>query len=150
MAFLDLNVKLSNGSMNTDLHIKPTDRHQHLYFSSAHSDHTKRSIVYRQALRVSRICSLEKDFKRHTTEMKSWFLNRGYPEWLINKEIGTQKHQPNVSTRTKNKTQGVPLVITYHPLFKTFGSIIRKHLNIVYMNEGVKKVFSPCPIISFR
>ena len=98
MAFLDLNVKLSNGSMNTDLHIKPTDRHQHLHFSSAHSDHTKRSIVYHQALRVSRICSLEKDFKRHTTEMKSRFLNRGYPEWLINKDIGTQKHQPNIST----------------------------------------------------
>ena len=150
MAFLDLNVKLSNGSITTDLHIKPNDRHQYLHFSSAHPDHTKRSIVYSQALRVSRICSFEKDFKRHTTEMKSWFLNRGYPEWLINKEIGKVKHQPNVSTRTKNKTQGVPLVITYHPLFKTFGSIIRKHLNILYMNEEVKKVFSPCPMISFR
>ena len=150
VAFLDLNVKLSNGSITTNLHIKPTDRHQYLHFSSAHPDRTKRSIVYSQALRVSRICSFEKDFKRHTTEMQSWFLNRGYPEWLINKEIGKVKHQPNVSTRTKNKTQGVPLVITYHPLFKTFGSIIRKYLNILYMNEEVKKVFSPCPMISFR
>ena len=150
VAFLDLNVKLSNGSITTNLHIKPTDRHQYLHFSSAHPDHTKRSIVYSQALRVSRICSFEKDFKRHTREMKSWFLNRGYPEWLINKEIGKVKHQPNVSTRTKNKTQGVPLVITYHPLFKTFGSIIRKHLNILYMNGEVKKVFSPCPMISFE
>ena len=33
-------------------------------------------------------CSLEKDFTCHTEEMKSWFLNKGYPKWLINQEKG--------------------------------------------------------------
>ena len=59
VTFLDLNVKLSNGSISTGLHIKPTDRHQYLHFSSAHPDHTKSSIIYSQALRVSRVCSFE-------------------------------------------------------------------------------------------
>ena len=84
---LDLNVNLYNGSITTDLHIKPTDRHLYFHFSSAHPDHTKRSIVYSQALRISRVCSFEEDFKRHNTRMKSWFLNRCYPSWLINKQI---------------------------------------------------------------
>ena len=84
--FLDLNVSLSNGSITTNLHIKATDRHLYLHFSSANPDHTKRSIAYSQALRISRVCSFE-DFKRHTTRMKSWFLNRGYPSWLINKQM---------------------------------------------------------------
>ena len=32
--------------------------------------------------------SLGKDFTCHTEEMKSWFLNKGYPKWLINQEKG--------------------------------------------------------------
>ena len=44
--FLDLIVKLSKGSLTTDLHIRDTDRHQYFYFNSSHPDHTKRSIIY--------------------------------------------------------------------------------------------------------
>ena len=48
--------------------------------------HTKGSIVYSQSLRVSRVGSHEADFRKHTTEMKSWFLKRGYPNDVIQKE----------------------------------------------------------------
>ena len=68
--FLDLRVKLSQGKLETDLHIKPTDRHQYLHYSSSHPGHTKRSIVYSQTLRVARVCSHESYFRKHTTEMK--------------------------------------------------------------------------------
>ena len=44
--FLDFKVILSNGYLSTDLHIKSTDRHQLLHYTSSHPDHTKRSIVY--------------------------------------------------------------------------------------------------------
>ena len=42
--FLDLKVSLSGGQLTTDLHIKSTDKHQYLHYTSAHPDHTKRSI----------------------------------------------------------------------------------------------------------
>ena len=51
--FLDLNVKLSDGKLQTSLYVKPTDRHQYLHFRSSHPKHTKRSRVYSQTLRVS-------------------------------------------------------------------------------------------------
>ena len=151
VTFLDLNVKLSNGSISTGLHIKPTDRHQYLHFSSAHPDHTKSSIIYSQALRVSSVCSFEEDYVSYTKEMKSWLLKRGYPEWLINREMGKVRHS-NLNRNRKRpiKSQGVPLVVTYHPLLKSFGNIIKKHLTILYMNEEVKNVFNPGPMISFR
>ena len=150
VTFLDLNVNLSNGSITTDLHIKLTDRHLYLHFLSAHPDHTKRSIVYSQALRISRVCSFEEDFKRYTTRMESWFLNRGYPSWLIKKEMEKVRNSHLNDRKRAQKPQGVPRVIPYHPLFKTFGNIIRKHLNLLYMNEEVKRVFTPCPMVSFR
>ena len=52
VTFLDLIVKLSKGCLITDLHIKDTDRHQYLHFNSFHPDHTKRLIIYSQALKV--------------------------------------------------------------------------------------------------
>ena len=40
--FLDVSVSLTNdGSISTDLYTKPTDKHQHLLYSSCHPLHTK-------------------------------------------------------------------------------------------------------------
>ena len=67
--FLDLKVSLSGRQLTTDLHIKSTDKHQYLHYTSAHPDHTKRSIVFSQALRVSRIFSNEIDSERNLNDM---------------------------------------------------------------------------------
>ena len=142
--FLDLRVKLSQGKLETDLHIKPTDRHQYLHYSSSHPGHTKRSIVYSQTLRVARVCSHEADFRKHTTEMKSWFLKRGYPNNVIEKEMKKVKFSKISSTR-KDNAKGVPLVVTYHPGLKNINQIINKNLHLLYMDQEVKKVFHQSP-----
>ena len=67
--FLDLKVGLKDGKITTDLHVKPTHRHQSLHFSSAHRNHTKRSLVFSQTLRMSRLCSNESDFERNNEVM---------------------------------------------------------------------------------
>ena len=63
--FLDFNVKILNGKIITDLLIKTTACLQYLHYTSSHPRHTESSIVYSQALRVSRICSYQEDFERH-------------------------------------------------------------------------------------
>ena len=85
--FLDLNVRLSDGNIPTDLYVKPTDRHQFLHYTSSYLDHTKRSIIFSQVLRVSMICSEKSYFLKHLEKMKSWFLVRGYPVDLIESEM---------------------------------------------------------------
>ena len=44
ISFLDLKVSLSKGHLTSNLHVKSIDRHHYLYFTSAHPNHTKRSI----------------------------------------------------------------------------------------------------------
>ena len=61
-------------NLTTDLHVRSTDRHQNLHYTSAHPNHTKRPIVYNQTLRLSKICSYKNDFEKHFEEMESWFL----------------------------------------------------------------------------
>ena len=40
ISFLDLKVSLTKGKLSTDLHIKATDCHQYLHYSSGHPEHT--------------------------------------------------------------------------------------------------------------
>ena len=59
ITFLDVNVSLTNdGNISTDLYTKPTDKHQHLLYSSCHPLHTKKAITFSLALRLRRICSV--------------------------------------------------------------------------------------------
>ena len=83
ISFLDLKVSLSKDELSTDLHIKLTDCHQSLHYSSNHPEHTKRSIVYSELLRVSRICSLENNFNRHKSNMKIWIQKGGTRKTLL-------------------------------------------------------------------
>ena len=53
---LDLSVSQCNGNLYTDLHIKATDCHQYLEYTSSHPEYTKKSIIYNQALCSSRLC----------------------------------------------------------------------------------------------
>ena len=73
ITLLDLDVSLSRNKLTTDLHTKSTDKHQYLHYTSAHRAHTKHSIIYSQALRMSRICSYQTDFEKHLVDMKSRF-----------------------------------------------------------------------------
>ena len=60
--FLDLKVEFKEGSLVTNVYIKPRNRHQYLHHHSSCLDHIKRSITYIQALRVNRLCSGKKIF----------------------------------------------------------------------------------------
>ena len=75
-------VDVFENKLITSLFAKPTNRHQYFHFEL-----TKRSLIYIQTLILKRLCSIEKDFKEKLSEMKPWFLKRGYPEQVIVKYI---------------------------------------------------------------
>ena len=109
----------------------------------------KNSIRYSQALKLSRICSSEKDFKGHVHKMKEWFLARGYPEKVINDQINGivfGKSQPS----RKNSENGIPLVVTYHLKIKKLRKLIKILLPLLYSDQEVQNVFSPPPMVSYR
>ena len=83
ITFLDLDVSLSGNKLTTNLHTKSTDKRQYLHYTSTHPAHTKLSIIYSQALTMSRIGSNKTDFEKHVVDMKSWFQASGYPSDFI-------------------------------------------------------------------
>ena len=147
--FLDLKVKLIDGKLETDLYMKPTDRHQYLHQLSSHPEHTKCSIVYCQTLRVNMLCSLVKDFNYHKLIMKEWFIKWGYPESVIEKEMKEVCFSKQ-GQKYKMVEMGVPFVVIYHPLLNKLSSLIHTNLYLLYMNQEVKSVFTPGRIVSYR
>ena len=117
--FLDLKVKLIDGKLETDLYMKPTDRHQYLHYLSSHPKHTKGSIVYSQILRVNRLCFLEEDFNYRKLNMKEWFIKRGYSEYVIGKETKKVRFSEQ-GQKSKKVEKEVPFVVTHHPKEITF------------------------------
>ena len=82
-------------------------------------------------------------------EIKSRFFKRGYPNSLVEKGLRKVKFSIKVGNK-QQKEKGTPFVVTYHPILKNIGNIIRKNLYLLYMNEEAKKVSTPGPLISFR
>ena len=145
--FLDLNVSLRNRAIHTDLYIKPTDGHQYLQYQSSHPLYIKNSIPYSHALRVSRICSSEKDFKTHVSHMKEWFLARGYPEIVVNNQIDKVVFGRDQSVK-KNLESGITFVTIYCPKVKELGKLIRDLPPFLYSDGEVQNFFSPHRVVS--
>ena len=62
--------------------------------------------------------------------MKSWSQRRGYPEDVINIEMKKVIFNGNLG-KSSNKNEGVPFVLTYHPLLKKVNYIIKKHIHLL-------------------
>ena len=95
--------------IKTDLFVKDTDTHQYLDFSSCHTFHTKKGIPYGQALRIRRIVSDDQVFDTRCEELKGWLKDRGYPDQLVEEQIGKGKlendivRRPHPARRRKKK-----------------------------------------------
>ena len=116
-----------------------------------HPNHTKWSILYSQTLRLSNICFYKNDFGKYLEETKSWFRVRVYPDNLMKKEMGKVCFPKSTGSENKSQeSEGVLLVIMFHPKFKSIGQLLNKHLHILYMDQETKNIFAPGPMVTFR
>ena len=106
--FLDVKVMLLNGRLETDLYVKPTDKHHYLLKSSCHPSHTKQSIPFSMALRLRRICSTDEFFNTRSDALTSHLIKRGYKYRFVKDEIDKVRQIPRsraLKTSTKKDTQ---------------------------------------------
>ena len=82
--------------------------------------------------------------------MRSWLLRREYPEKLMDSEIRKVKFNIRETNRKNKSKNGVPFVVTYHPLLNCLYGVIRKNIYLLDMDQKVKEVFSPQAKVSFR
>ena len=128
--FLDINVKLIDGELKTDLFVKPTGIHQFLDPTSCHPYHCKKGIPYSQALSLNRICSNSKTFDRLCNDLEKWLMERGYNKKMIRKQILSTREYSTNDLLEKEKLQvsekKLTFNITYYPVFQNVRSIMKE------------------------
>ena len=81
--------------------------------------------------------------------MKSWPQAKPYPKHLAQKETSRVRFNKENSNTKQSESKGVTFVVTYHPLLKSFQSLINKHFNNLYLDENAKDVFMPGSMVTF-
>ena len=67
--------------------MKPTNPQLFLHFSSNHPHSVFQAIVYGQAITVKTICSKEEFVQKHLGNLKTKFIERGYPVDMVDREL---------------------------------------------------------------
>ena len=127
--FLDLNVSTRESDLITDLYFKENDFHYYLHHQSSHPDHMKKLIVYSQALRLERNCTIEKDLNQHLVIMKEWFFARVYPEKMVKEQMKQVVFGKTDKTRD-DSIKGVLFIVTFRPKLMFLVKKIKSSLNI--------------------
>jgi hypothetical protein len=107
---------------------KPTDSHNYLQFNSFHPKSCKNSIPYSQLLPLRKLTTKDDDYEDCSTQMISFFTNKGYPTNLLTqaKLKANQHTQQTLLQNSKNATTApyqTPFVTTYHPEINKFHNI---------------------------
>ena len=143
ISFLDVMVnKNTDGTIFTDLFRKDTDARNYLHYNSAHPISCKNGIPYGQFLRVRRICSTLSLFDKRAVEMAHSFLDRGYPQELVEAAMIKARRKcrsdlltPREDPETDNKMEGsVFLITTYNTCSNLLGNIVRKNAPLLTKN----------------
>ena len=152
--FSDLNVKLVDGELKTDLFVKLTDTHQFLDLTSSHPYHCKKEIPYSQALRLNIICSDNENFDKRCNDLEKLLMERGYNEKMIRKEIlRAREHWRNdllEREKPQMSEQELTFNITHYPAFQNNRAIIEELHILLTPNKEHRKVFPNVPVIGFR
>eukprot|EP00061_Rhincodon_typus_P003771 g20928.t1 len=119
LSFFDISVSISGDRLATNIHIKLIDSDSYLDRTFSHPASCKGTIPFSQFLHLHRIRSDEPNFNKGVSEMSTFFLNRGFPSTVVDRDLNqvgpisrTSALTPSLPSLNSNR---VPLVLTYHP-----------------------------------
>ena len=154
IAFLDMDISLQQGKLTTSVHYKATDSHAYLDYRSSHNPSTKNSIPFSQFLRLRRLCSIDDDFEAKAEEMTDFFLQRHYPQHIVNNALENVKTIPRQRTlQTNNKTTAEerPIIsLLYHPSIHRVRKILLSNWNLLQVRTEVAQIFDQPPLIAYK
>ena len=155
LPFLDVQVHLINNHIQTDLHTKPTNKHQYLLKTSCHPNHTKKAIPFSLFLRIRRICSTKTFFAQRSREPIEYHTKRGYSRTSLQRDANRVRSIPRHATlqpqeQKSAKTGRTPFVTSFNPALPKISSVVNKDTTLLQATANCKKAFPNPPVIAYR
>lgn len=156
VTFLDVDVSI-DGTQDivTNVHVKQTNVHQYVEYSSCHPKPCKDGIPYSQAKRYRRICSDDVSFFNGLDQLRNHFMIRNYPESVIDtafEKVKCMSQEKALETGGLKKCRVVPFVIEYNTSLPNIGHIINKYWDILKLsdNPAVQLLHKYKPTMAFK
>ena len=134
VSFLDVDILLQNNYISTSVHVKSTNIHLYVEYSSCHPRACKNGIPYSQAKCYRQIMSDNSDILNALTDLREFFIARNYPEAVINyafNEVCKLSHSDALVPSSKdNSSNIIPFVIKYNLSFPNIGYIINRYCDL--------------------
>ncbi|KAM4050613.1 uncharacterized protein ACNLHF_017504 isoform 1-T1 [Anomaloglossus baeobatrachus] len=151
--FLDLQVRIKDGRLETGLYRKPTATNSLLSFDSFHPFHTRRGVPIGQFLRVRRNCTLSEEFRTQANDLTHRFRRRGYPRSVLSNAYRRAKNETQQSLIQKQPAKGdqpLRLVTDYNNQWKQVKQILSKNWAILTSDPQVSSLVSDTPLLTAR
>ena len=152
--FLDVNVRLNDGHLTTNLYTKPTDAFVYLNKSSNHPKHVTSNIPKGQFIRIRRICSEKNDFITNCRTLSSYFIKRGYQQndlLRTMKEVSEIPRSKLLEEKSKDKKDPQSIfVCDWHPNMSQLPSVLKNHFHLLENDTKAKLIFTSKPIVAYR
>ena len=126
------------------LTVKTSYRQNFLYVDLEHPKLIKNNILYSKALRIKQICTTKNDLNQYFQELKQQVINQGYKAELINKHKNSRK---NCLEKTFKR---ISLVLKYNRSLPNISKVVRKHWNILSINNSFKEIFQNERVTAFK
>ena len=140
--FLDVKVtKRDDGTLKTELYVKPTDRTRYLHKDSDHPRHVKEGIAKGQARRLRRLCSEDEDYWKYAEKTKEKLVSRGYGEGQVNRQLKESFKMPReeaLQRVEKKEDKRINFVTTHSAYLPNVNRILKRHGHFL-KEEGLEK-----------
>ena len=129
------------------LHIKPTDSHSYLEYSSCHPQTVKSGIPYSQFLRIRRNCTEWTEFVKFSLQLFMYFLNRGYPHKLLENSLMkvnklTQFEAMHSQQKHQDNNKNFYCITEYNLSHPDIRKIISNHWPLIDRSSSTKSLLS--------
>ena len=148
--FLDVSILLNNdGSISTDHYTKPTDKHQHLLYSSCHSWHTKKSHFFQSSTPLTTYLFYRRFlFNIRASQVTAYLLNEASTVTCssLNKYDAPLDipRRLTLQPKTSTKPKRIPFITAFNLALPRVSSRIKKRYNLLLLLTAAKNVFSIC------
>ena len=142
--FLDLQILIENGRIETNLFIKPSNLQLYLDYFSNHPEPCKEGLIYGQAIRILERCSIPEDRDSHLQNLRSKSSERNYPDKLISDKFAEAMKTSRVELLNKNRKKNrkqddkVRLIFTHNRGNPPLHMWLREAKKCLVKNEKAK------------
>ncbi len=154
---LDTNLYVEESCLKADLYRKPTDKPQYLHKTSDHPNITKPSIPYSLRLRLKRICSKQKEYTLHRTDLKVQLEGRGYNSRFVESQLKKVDKIPRDKApeirknySVSEKAKRVVMAVTYSRNLPNIKQILTRRHCLLHKSDRLKQAFRSPPMVAYR